>query len=94
MNWLKRARREMGGMGNTATAETAERDPTPATANPRASASIGSNGSSLSRGFDQSEILWSDFEERAAIMEFDGGLSREHAEGAAWMIVYKNRHLH
>lgn len=29
-------------------------------------------------------IDWEAFEERAAIMEFDGGLSRENAEAAAW----------
>ena len=28
-----------------------------------------------------------DYEERAAIMEYDGGLSREAAERAAWQIV-------
>jgi len=28
-----------------------------------------------------------DFEERAAIMEFDGGLTRVAAERAAWQIV-------
>jgi hypothetical protein len=34
------------------------------------------------------------FEERAAIMEFDGGLSREDAERAAWALVLKPRRLH
>ena len=30
------------------------------------------------------------FEERAAIMEFDGGLTRKEAERLAFEIVYKN----
>lgn len=32
-----------------------------------------------------------DFEERAAIMEYDGGLSREEAEKQAFLIVLKRR---
>ena len=32
-----------------------------------------------------------DYEERAAIMEYDGGLSREAAERAAWQIVMAKR---
>ena len=31
------------------------------------------------------------YEERAAIMEFDGGLTREDAEAEAWRIVYGDR---
>ena len=31
------------------------------------------------------------FEERAGIMEFDGGLTREDAEAQAWRIVYGDR---
>ncbi len=34
------------------------------------------------------ESLREAFEERAAIMEYDGGLSRENAEARAWAIVY------
>lgn len=30
-----------------------------------------------------------DYEERAAIMEYDGGLSRVEAEQKAWLIVYR-----
>lgn len=30
-----------------------------------------------------------DYTERAAIMEFDGGLSRREAEQRAWLIVYR-----
>ena len=32
-----------------------------------------------------------DYEERAAIMEYDGGLSREEAERQAWRIVMAKR---
>lgn len=31
------------------------------------------------------------FEERAAIMEYDGGLSRKAAEAAAWTDIYGDR---
>jgi len=31
------------------------------------------------------------FEERAAIMEYDGGMSREEAEAMAWADVFGNR---
>jgi hypothetical protein len=34
-----------------------------------------------------SESLREDFEERAAIMEFDGGMSRVEAEVAAWELL-------
>ncbi len=34
-----------------------------------------------------SDFLREGFEERAAIMEYDGGLSREEAEKRAWAIV-------
>ncbi|WP_269434386.1 hypothetical protein [Vineibacter terrae] len=37
------------------------------------------------------DTLRGEFEERAAIMEFDGGLSRKDAEAAAWQIVYGGR---
>lgn len=33
-----------------------------------------------------------DFDERAAIMEFDGGLTREAAEAAALRLVLTERH--
>ena len=40
------------------------------------------------RGVDDEENLKEAFEERAAIMEFDGGLSRQEAERLAYEIVY------
>jgi len=35
-----------------------------------------------------------EFEERATIMEFDGGLSRDEAEREAWALVSKLYRLH
>lgn len=32
------------------------------------------------------------YEERAAIMEYDGGLTREEAENAAFRYIWKMRH--
>lgn len=40
------------------------------------------------RGVDDEENLKEAFEERVAIMEFDGGLSRQEAERLAYEIVY------
>jgi hypothetical protein len=57
-------------------------------------ASIGSNGSVLSERMLESEALREAFEERAAIIEFDGGLTREDAERTAWALVSKRHRLH
>jgi len=38
--------------------------------------------------------VWDDFEERAAIMEFDGGMSHDEAERRAWALVLKHHRLH
>jgi len=56
--------------------------------------SNGSNDSALPWQMLESEMLREAFEERAAIMEFDGGLSRDDAERAAWALVLKQRRLH
>jgi hypothetical protein len=54
--------------------------------------SIGSNGStSPSRLL---ESVQEAFEERAAIMEFDGGLGRDDAEREAWALVSERYRLH
>jgi hypothetical protein len=37
----------------------------------------------------ESESVREAYEERAAIMEFDGGLTREEAERKAWALVWK-----
>ena len=51
--------------------------------------SIGSNGSTLSSRLLEPQSVREAYEERAAIMEFDGGLSREEAEREAWALVSK-----
>jgi hypothetical protein len=100
MNWLERARREIGGSGRQPTAISAEGIPTAAMAvldaGPREgpAATIGSNGSALSARIQVSEAMREAFEERAAIMEFDGGLSHEDAERIAWTLIVKPRRLH
>jgi hypothetical protein len=40
------------------------------------------------------EAAWEAYEERAAIMEFDGGLSRDEAEREAGALVSKRYRLH
>lgn len=100
MNWLERARREIGGTSAGPTANTAERNLMAVTAArtvpaaPRPAASIGSNGSAPRGQWLDAEAMREAFEERAAIMEFDGGLSREDAERAAWALVVKPCRLH
>jgi hypothetical protein len=54
--------------------------------------SIGSNGSTSPSHLLES--VWEAYEERAAIMEFDGGLSRDDAEREAWALVSKRYRLH
>jgi len=39
--------------------------------------------------FDEDELEY--FEERAAIMEFDGGMNRDKAESKAWQLVVCRR---
>ena len=57
-------------------------------------ASIGSNGSASPSRLPELEAVWEAFEERAAIMEFDGGLSRDEAEREAWALVSKRYRQH
>ena len=81
MNWLHRARRELSGWAGEPTANTAEGLPTAVLgSHPLIElGSIGSNGSAPSWQMLESGLR-EDFEERAAIMEYDGGMSREEAE--------------
>jgi len=37
------------------------------------------------------KLEWEEFEERSAIMEFEGGLSREEADWRALRIILENR---
>ena len=100
MNWLERARREIPKSARRRTANSAERNLTAVMAVPnpglweKSAASIGSNGSaSPSRSLD-TESVREAYEERAAIMEFDGGLSRDEAEREAWALVSKRYRPH
>ncbi len=100
MNWLERARREIGGTVGQPTAVTAERNPTAVMAVPHPApgeelaASFGSNGSATPTRIQLPEALCEAFEERAAIMEFDGGMSREDAELAALALILRRGRLH
>jgi hypothetical protein len=98
MNWLERARREIPKSVWRRTANSAERTLTAVMAVPppafrkKLEGSIGSNGGT-SRLLE-SESVREAYEERAAIMEFDGGLSRDEAEREAWALVSKRDRLH
>jgi hypothetical protein len=100
MNWLERARREIPKTAWRRTANSAERTPTAvmAVSHPalceKSSASIGSIGSAPTPRNSGKEDAWEAYEERAAIMEFDGGLSRDDAEREAWALVSKRYRLH
>jgi hypothetical protein len=95
MNWLERARREIPKSARQRTANSAERTLTAVMAVPspalreKLQGSIGSNGSASPSRFLDTEAVWEAYEERAAIMEFDGGLSRDEAEREAWALVSK-----
>ena len=96
MNWLQRARREISGRAGEPTANTAEGPPTAVLGSrPLVElGSIGSNGSAPPRQMLESDILREEFEERAAIMKFDGKLTREEAELAAWALLSTRNRLH
>src|SRR5437879_4599497 len=100
MKWLERARREIPKSARRRTANSAERTLTAVMAVPtlpfceKSRASIGSNGSTSPTRLLELEAAWEDFEERAAIMEFDGGLSRDEAEREAWALVSELYRLH
>jgi len=100
MNWLERARREIPKSARRRTANSAERTLTAVMAVPppalreKLEGSIGSNGSTSPSHLTESESVREAYEERAAIMEFDGGLSRDEAEREAWALVSKRYRLH
>jgi hypothetical protein len=100
MNWLARARREIPRSARRRTANSADRTLTAVMAVPppalreKLKGSIGSNGSAPSARLLELESAWEAYEERAAIIEFDGGLSRDEAEREAWALVSKRYRLH
>ena len=60
----------------------------------KSAVSIGSNGSAPTQRISGNEDVREAYEERAAIMEFDGGLSRDDAEREAWALVSKLHRRH
>ena len=100
MNWLERARREIPKSARRRTANSAKRNLTAVMAVPhpglleKLEGSIGSNGRTLPSHLPESESVREAYEERVAIMEFDGGLSRDDAEREAWALVSKRYRLH
>ncbi|MBM4118758.1 hypothetical protein FJ251_13695 [bacterium] len=100
MDWLARARREIPECtrGHTAvtavggiSAVSAVRPGVPC---PEAEPSFGSTGSAARAGPPDAECLREEFEERAAILEFDGGLNRAEAERLAWELVLTRHTVH
>ena len=95
MNWLERARREIPKSARRRTANSAERNLTAVMAVPspalrqKLEGSIGCNGSPWPSRLLETESMREAYEERAAIMEFDGGLSRDEAEREAWALASK-----
>jgi hypothetical protein len=100
MNWLERARREIPKSARRRTANSAETTLTAVMAVPppgvreKLEWSFGSNGSTSPSHLLESESVREAYEERAAIMEFDGGLSRDEAEREAWALVSKRYRLY
>ena len=100
MNWLERASREIGGTPTGTTANSANGNPTAVmvvlhhSPPDKPDDSNGSIGSALPGGVHDFEALREACEERAAIMEFDGGMNRKDAGRAAWALFLKPRRLH
>ena len=96
MNWLARARREIGGMPSATTANSADGNPTAVMAvlhhapPDRQDDSNGGIGSALLGEIHDSDLQQA-LEERAAIMEFEGGMTCDDAERAAWALIAKPR---
>jgi hypothetical protein len=92
MNWLESARREFRECARCPTANTAERTLTAVTAVPPGAFWKKSKVSTQLKPGEEQAL--EDFEERAAIMEFDGGLSRDEAERAAWASIINRYRVH
>jgi hypothetical protein len=100
MNWLDRARREIQESAQRSTANTDEGNLVAVTAvlypilQEKSGVSMYNNGGAKPVRILEPGAVWEDFEERAAILEFDGGLNREGAEDAAWALIVKKYSLH
>ncbi|MGE3907140.1 MAG: hypothetical protein AB7F36_14390 [Reyranellaceae bacterium] len=84
MNWLERARRELREIARRRTADTAERPPT----------SVSAVRAAADSDPKSTEALREAWEERAAILEYDGGLARDEAECVATVSIYGSTRLH
>lgn len=100
MDWLARARREIPECSRRRTAVTAVGGISavlavrPRGERPEEVPPFGSIGSAAGRESLDSAAMREEFEERAAILEFDGGLSREAAERLAWELVVVRHTVH
>lgn len=89
MNWMERARREIAEARQDSTAKTAKANPMAVMTVPHPGfalvlkPSVDSNGGAPPASSEASEATQEAFEERAAIMEHDGGLNRVEAEQEA-----------
>jgi hypothetical protein len=98
MNWLERARYEIRKSASRSTANSAERNPTAVMAVPHPTLEPNLRGCGHAMGAAPEDLplraLLEEFEERAAIMEFDGGLNRQDAEREAALAVIGRYRLH
>ena len=100
MDWLDRARRELTGCTGGSTAVAAVGNPSaasavqPGVARGIQTPSFGSIGSGQGRRFPDEAALQEEYEERAGILEFDGGLSRAEAERLAWELIAARHTVH
>lgn len=100
MDWMARARREIPECAKRRTAVTAVGGLSAVLAvhssgrSRQAEPSFGSSGSAVGLRALDPEALHEEFVERAAILEFDGGLSRDEAERRAWEIVVIRHTVH
>src|SRR4051812_21114546 len=98
MNWLERARHEIRESASRPTANTAEGNPTAlmAVPNPALGQNLQANPHEMGATFKDLPLraLLEEFAERTAIMEFDGGLSRQDAEHEAALAVMSRYRLH
>src|SRR3954452_13556147 len=98
MNWLERARHEIRESASRPTANTAEGNPTAVMAvlHPALGPNLRANPHEMGVALKDFPLraLLEEFEERAAIMEFDGGLSRQDAEHEAALAVISRYRLH
>lgn len=91
VNWLEHARQKLVKTNVHGTTIVTEKIPTAVMAVPcpeesqKLQISNGTIGSTIKGASPNKEAFYESFEERAAIMEFDGGMNRDKAEQQAWI---------